>query len=172
MSISASPKGLSPVHPAIQKLVDSLTSNAKDEVALVKSLKSLYTLEKNEKNRQQLVLAGSSTVLIELCQGENMTIVENATRCLLPLTHCDEQTLNLIGRMGVAAILGNVGKSHSDVVGNSCKLLAKLAQTEYNRQLVRDQGGLIQLLKCLHREVTPHHRGCICWNLKCCPPSE
>lgn len=87
--MSASSKGLSAVHPSIQKLVDSLTS-APDDAALVKSLKSLHTLGKNgivlplfssklpchqldrlmrspaEKNRQQIFIAGSLNVLIDV----------------------------------------------------------------------------------------------------------
>jgi hypothetical protein len=89
LSVSASSKGLSAVHPSIQKLVDSLTS-APDDAALVKSLKSLHTLGKNgivlplfppklschqldglmrsptEKNRQQIFIAGSLNALIDV----------------------------------------------------------------------------------------------------------
>jgi hypothetical protein len=150
MQVSASSKGLTAVHPSIQKLVDSLTSTT-DEAALVKSLKSLHTLGKNEKNRQQIFIAGSQGILIDLCQSEKLTVSENAARCLLSLAEGEENS-NSIGSLGMDTFLANLGTTHSDVVINSCKLLAKLAQTAENRELIRSRGGLARLVNCLKRE--------------------
>jgi len=149
MDVVATPSGLSTVHPATQKLVTSLSS-AGDDAALVKSLKSIYTLGKNGKNRQQLFMAGAPAKLIELCTSENPSVTENAARSLLSLAEGAEN-INIIGYEGMDTFLANVQVQNSDIVINACKLLAKLAQTPENRRLINLRGGLAPLVDCLKR---------------------
>jgi hypothetical protein len=100
--VAASSKGLTPVHPSISKLVGLLKSN--DDAILVKALKSIFNIARQDRNRKHLMDCGAFAMIIDLCGHESEEVKEQCGRALTSLAE-EEAFADLIGEVGGVGLL-------------------------------------------------------------------